>query len=165
MCILRKRSASPMRGMTPARYSAALLQANFPPLILELCRTFGRLSSRNKLMSSGGACVLWQQLGKFKPLKNTKDFFRWFLKTTVTHMLVLHQNLEAPRSKSSPEGAPDVISLSVGDKQLDLVEDIARTHVDDCVDRFLDFTRLDDSEDQCSSPVKHRLYHMTPSGC
>ncbi|KAG1849718.1 hypothetical protein F4604DRAFT_1934733 [Suillus subluteus] len=47
---------------------------------------------------------------------------------------------------------PDMISLSVGDKQLDLVEDIARTHVDDCIagDRFLDFTRLDDSEDQCS---------------
>ncbi|KAG1859547.1 hypothetical protein DFJ58DRAFT_840127 [Suillus subalutaceus] len=65
--------------------------------------------------------------------------------------------------------SPDMILLSVGDKQLNVVEDIARMHVDNCIagDRFLDFTCLDDSEDQCSgcSPVKHRLYHMMPSGC
>ncbi|KAG2095314.1 uncharacterized protein F5147DRAFT_656961 [Suillus discolor] len=48
---------------------------------------------------------------------------------------------------------PDITSLAVGDKQLDLVEGMAHSLVNDCVDgdRLLDFTSLDDSEDQCGS--------------
>ncbi|KAG1887893.1 uncharacterized protein F5891DRAFT_1076788, partial [Suillus fuscotomentosus] len=48
---------------------------------------------------------------------------------------------------------PDITSLAVGEKQLDLVDSMAHSLVSDCVngDRLPDFTSLDDSEDQCGS--------------
>ncbi|KAG0693935.1 hypothetical protein DFH29DRAFT_1006795 [Suillus ampliporus] len=50
--------------------------------------------------------------------------------------------------------SPDVTSLAVGEKQLDLIEDIAHTHLGDCTAErhcMLDFTSLDDAEDHSSS--------------